>query len=299
MKKFLSLLDFSPIELISILDRADELEKCWHQNQMPQILQNKQVGLWSFGNGFRNRLAFEIGARAMGASVSHIPGELGVHEPLEDIGAYLQNWFSMLIVRCKHHSDLNVLANTVSIPVINARTEIGHPCEIMGDLQFIRKHRGSLDDLKVVFVGEVTNLGMSWLEAGNRFPISVIQVAPTKYLSDTTLVERLRKNAKGEISLSEDLLQSIATADLIYTDCWPYTEDEEEGNKIKVDFSPYQITNKILAHAKNDTIFLPCPPVTRGQEVSNEVMKSPMCLNFEAKKYLLHCQNAIMEFVMN
>jgi ornithine carbamoyltransferase len=151
----------------------------------------------------------------------------------------------MLVVRCKRQKDINDLSRSISIPIINARTEIGHPCEILSDLQYVRKHRGTLDGLKAVFVGEVTNLGMSWLEAGNRFPIS---------------------------------------------------DSEEERKQIDADFRPYQITNEVLSQAKPDTIFLPCPPVTRGQEVSEDAMKSPLCMNFEAKKYLLHCQNAILNY---
>jgi ornithine carbamoyltransferase len=299
VKKLISLLDLTTEELNSILDRADKLELCWNENQMPQCLKDKQIGLWFYGQGFRNRLAFEIGARAMGASVSYIPGELGVHEPLEDIGPYLQNWFSMLVVRCKRQKDINDLSRSISIPIINARTEIGHPCEILSDLQYVRKHRGTLDGLKAVFVGEVTNLGMSWLEASNRFPISVTHVSPKKYQADDEIINRLRINAKGQIEQSEDLLESISIADLIYTDCWPKSDSEEERKQIDADFRPYQITNEVLSQARPDTIFLPCPPVTRGQEVSEDAMKSPLCMNFEAKKYLLHCQNAIMEYVMN
>jgi ornithine carbamoyltransferase len=299
MRNYLSLLDSTTDELISILDRADELEACWRQNRMPRPLKDKQVGLWFYGNGFRNRLAFEIGARAMGASVSYIPGELGVHEPLEDIGPYLQNWFSMLVVRCKRQKDLEFLAQSVSIPIINARTEIGHPCEILSDLQFVRKKRGALDGLRVVFVGEVTNLGMSWLEAGNRFPISVVQVSPKKYQASAGLLDDLRKNAKGHIAPSEDLSESIATADVIYSDCWPKSDSEEGRKRIAADFLPYQITAGLLERAKRDALFLPCPPVTRGQEVSDNAMKSPLCMNFEAKNHLLHCQNVIMEFVVN
>ncbi|HEX3047950.1 MAG TPA: hypothetical protein VHY08_24575 [Bacillota bacterium] len=90
MKHFLSLLDFSSEELTGILNRADFLSKAWKENTMPQSLKNKQIGLWFYGNGFRNRLAFEIGARAMGAAVSYLPGELGVEEPLMDIGHFLR-----------------------------------------------------------------------------------------------------------------------------------------------------------------------------------------------------------------
>ena len=164
MRHFISLLDYTHEELIEILDRADYLKCAWRENRMPKSLINKQIGLWFPGNGFRNRLAFEIGLQAMGASASYIPGELGLHEPLEDIGHYLENWYSILVIRAKKHEDLIYISENTTIPVINGCTDYSHPCEIMGDLQFVRKHRGSLDDLNVIFVGEVTNLCMSWFD---------------------------------------------------------------------------------------------------------------------------------------
>jgi ornithine carbamoyltransferase len=234
----------------------------------------------------------------MGAQVSYIPGELGVHEPLEDIGAYLENWYSLLVVRAAHHADLNYLAEHTSIPVINARTELGHPCEIMGDLQFIRRHRGSIDGLKVVFVGEIGNMCMTWLEAATSLPISVTQVAPQDYLASADIINGLKAKALGHVSTSTDLSSALKDVDLIYTDCWPKTTDAAAKSHIRDLFSPYQITTDHLSGLKEKAIFLPCPPVTRGEEISAEAMQSRFCLNYKAKNFLLHAQNAIMEMLI-
>lgn len=295
MRHFISLLDYSHEDLREVLDRADYLATAWKENSMPKSLLSKQIGLWFYGNGFRNRLAFEIGAKAMGALVSYIPGELGIHEPLEDIGHYLDNWYSMLVVRAKKHEDLVYLSENTAIPVINARTEYSHPCEIMGDLQFIRKYRGSLDDLNVIFVGEVTNLCMSWFEAAVKFPISVTQVAPIDYIADEKIIRSLNTTSIGSIETSIELEPLLKKADLIYTDCWPKSQNTEINKRIKEQFLPYQITQKHLSNLNKKSMFLPCPPVTRGEEVSSDAMKSELCLNYKAKEYLLHSQNAIME----
>lgn len=297
MKHFISLLDYSTEELVEILNRADYLSKAWKVNNMPKSLVGKQIGLWFYGNGFRNRLAFEIGAQALGASVTYIPGELGVHEPLDDIGYYLQNWYNALVIRAKKHSDLEYLSNDISIPIINARTEFSHPCEIMGDLQFIRSHRGSLTDLNVIFVGEVTNLCMSWFEAAVKFPISVTQIAPKGYEASADVVCRLNCSAKGRITTSTDPNLINEKVDLVYTDCWPQSDNMEIKEQIRQKFIPYQITDKLLQRLNNKSIFLPCPPVTRGQEVSIDAMNSELCLNYKAKDYLLHSQNAILEMI--
>ncbi len=295
MRNFIEVTDFTTDELTQILNRADRLEECWHDNVIPKTLQEQKIALWFPGNGFRNRMAFEIGARAMGADVSFIPGELGLNEPIQDIGFYLRNWFSMIVIRAGKHDDLVSVAKDASVPIINGRTNFNHPCEIVGDLQYIRKVRGSLDGLNMVFVGEVTNLCMSWIEAAQRLPISLIQAGPADYLLADKAVKKLNLNAVGQISTSSDLGQAISKkTELIYTDCWPKNGDYERVRKL---FLPYQITREILNRMSDNGLFLPCPPVTRGQEVSAESMTSEKCKNYEAKEYLLHSQNAIMEFL--
>ncbi len=201
------------------------------------------------------------------------------------------------MVRAKKHKDLKYLADHTSVPVINARTEYSHPCEIMGDLQFIRRYRGSLEDLNVVFVSEVTNLCMSWFEASVKFPIQVTQIAPEGYQADMDIVKLMNNGALGRINISNDIELINEKTDLIYTDCWPHSDDVEMKEQIREKFLPFQISAKHLARLNDKSMFLPCPPVTRGQEVSVEAMNSKFCLNYQAKEFLLHSQNAILEML--
>ncbi|MBN2736841.1 MAG: hypothetical protein JXR70_07645 [Spirochaetales bacterium] len=297
MKHFIEITDFSTDQLLALLDRADTLRQAWKNNAMPRTLNGKRVALWFFGNGFRNRLAFEIGARAMGAEVSYIPGDLGTHEPLEDIGHYLKNWFNLAIIRCKNHNDLAALAAKNCLPIINGRTNFNHPCEILGDLQYIRLKRGSLDGLEILFVGELTNLCMSWMKAASRLAIRVVQAGPRDFLlSEKALVE-MNKNIRGEIAVTENLESALSVkTDILYTDCWPKSLIRNEISDL---FLPYQIQTRHLEKMNPQGFFLPCPPVTRGEEVSAESLKHPLCQNYEAKDCLLHSQNAIMEFLVN
>jgi ornithine carbamoyltransferase len=298
MRSFLSLMSCSQEELFRLLDRADELQQAWQERRMPQALAKQRVGLWFYGQGFRNRVAFELGARSMGADVSYVPGDLGVQEPLEDMGAYLGNWYDLLVVRARWEADLLELTDSCGIPVVNARTDRGHPCEIMGDLQYVRGIRGSLEGLKVVFLGEVTNLGRSWLEAANRFPIRVTQVAPEAWLATDEERQALCRQASGDLRFTTELDEALQGAEVIYTDCWPKAEEPEEKKHIRRAFLPYQVQTRHLNEAGPSAIFLPCPPVTRGEEVSSDAMHSPQCRNHAAKACLLHAQNAILEFLM-
>jgi ornithine carbamoyltransferase len=265
---------------------------------MPPALRNKRVALWFFGDGFRNRIAFELGAKEMGASIAYMPGELGVEEPIADIAGYLENWFALMVLRVKRHEDLLEVAARSRIPVINARTDRSHPCEILGDLLYMRRRRGDLAGLKVVFVGEPSNLCMSWLEAAAVLPIQVIQASPPGYEVPETILSDLRRNAAGELRVTHDLEDALVGADVIYTDCWPKAATPEEQARVRAAFLPYQIEERHLNALGEAGAFLPCPPVTRGEEVSAEAMMSPRCQNHAAKDNLLHVQNAIMEAVI-
>lgn len=297
MKHFISLRDWGAAPTVQVLERASELSRLWRNGPMPEILAGKRIALWFHGDGFRNRLAFELGAQSMGATIAYVPGELGVHEPVEDVAGYLQNWFSMLVLRAKRHEDLLEVAARSTIPVINARTNKGHPCEVLGDLMYVRERRQSLDGLKVAFVGEATNLCLSWLEAASVLPISVTQVCPEGYAVAPEVLSNLRDGAVGELRVTHDLEAAIDQVDVIYTDGWPRGETPEASADIRRRFLPYQITQRHLTGLSEHGVFLPCPPVTRGEEVSDDAMMSGRCENHAAKACLLHVQNAVLEAV--
>jgi ornithine carbamoyltransferase len=294
MRSFIKVDDFSKEEIYAILNRANYLQECWKNNTMPQTLKDEKIALWFFGQGFRNRVAFELGARSLGADVSFIPGDLGIHEPIEDIAHYLNNWFSMAVIRCLNHDDLLKVVNDSKFPVINARTSFNHPCEIIGDLQFIHNKRGSIDGLNVVFIGEVTNLCMSWFEAARVLPIQVAQIGPEGYLCPSAVVAAMNVAAVGNISVSSTMEGFIDKGtDVLYTDCWPKSKDKE---KIKQEFLPYQITKKLVDAINRNGFYMPCPPITRGEELSEDSLAAIQYCDYQAKEYLLHSQNAIMEF---
>ena len=191
------------------------------------------------------------------------------------------------------------LAHSVRVPVINARTPFNHPCEILGDLAYVREQRGDLNGLRVAFVGEATNLGHSWFEAAARFPIHVVQVCPAGYEVEAQFLQGIAREAKGEVAVSQDMHSAIADADVIYTDCWPARATAEEHQAIRDLFLPYQVTEEILRASPQDALFLPCPPVHRGEEVSAGAMNWPGCRVYEAKEYLLHAQSALLVSLLN
>lgn len=295
MRNFLRITDFTPNELIKILDRADELELLWKHGTMPQTLRGERIGMWFCGNGLRNRTAFEIGARSMGADVTYLPGEPGSAEPGCDTAHCLNNWFTMLVLRSKKQETLESVVSTAKIPVINARTDYSHPCEILSDLQYIRSKFQTLINVRVVFAGEVTNVCRSWFEAAVRFPIEVTQTAPEGYLLNEEKRLEMNRGALGTIFTTTDMQAAVTKkTDVLYTDCWPKSDDPDKVRKL---FLPYQVTAATLDAMSPEGIFLPCPPVTRGEEVSEASLLSGKYQNAEAKERLLYTQIAVMEFL--
>lgn len=297
MKNFIKLDDLVREEIYSLLNRANVLQERWKSNSMPKTLRDKRIALWFYGQGFRNSVAFELGARSLGADVTFIPGELGVHEPIEDITHYLNNWFSMIVIRCRNYNDLEKVVKDSELPIINARTAFNHPCEILGDLQYVYKTRGTIDNLKIAFFGEVTNLCMSWFEAAKVLPIEVIQIAPEEYLASEILLNELNKESVGKIATSTRIDSCVTgETDIIYTDCWPKQEDNE---RVKELFIPYQVNSSIIKKMSPRGFFMPCPPIRRGEEISEDSLAMPQYCDYQAKEYLLHSQNAIMEYCIN
>jgi ornithine carbamoyltransferase len=273
-----------PVHVVMrLLARAEELAMHWERRTMPQTLMGKRVGIIVDDTGWRNTTAFELGVKAMGGISVHVPISFNSKEATSDVAGYLDNWFDLLVVRTRQLATLKELASSLSAPVVNARTRTNHPCETLGDLAFVRSVRGSVEGIKVVGIAPDANILRSWVEASRSMPMTVTQVYPARWhVNDAGL---LNPNFKT----SEDILD-VLDADVIVTDSWPANVNERE-------LLDYQVTTSLLDRCKRDTLFLPCPPVTRGQEVSVEAMEHRLCKSRPAKAFLLHAQNALMEWV--
>ena len=298
IKHFLSLADFTADELETLFNTGDRLREAWRAGALPRLLAGKAVALWFDDTGFRNRVAFEIGIGAMGGSIAQVPGVLGQREPVDDVAAYLSNWCAGIVVRTGQHEALCQLAAAATVPVINARTGYNHPCEVLGDLQYVRAQRGELSGLRVAFIGEATNLCHTWFEAAARLPIHVMQACPEGYQIAPERLVALREGAVGGLDTTADLHLALHEAHVVYTDCWPRHTDEAERERLQHLFAPYRVTQALLQRCSPDVMFLPCPPVHRGEEVDAEVMHAPQCRVYEAKEYLLHAQNAVLAWAL-
>jgi ornithine carbamoyltransferase len=284
-RSFLEFHQLPAAELLAIIRRAAVLADAWKECTMPQSLLGKRVVLIADDSGWRNTTAFDLGIQAMGGLCIHAPIGFNIRETTADLGAYLDNWFDILVVRTKELEVLRELSAMVQAPVINARTKSNHPCETLGDLSYVMSRRGHLEGLKVVCVAPDANIVRSWVEASIALPMHVTQLYPARWhVTDAALLN-------GNFKASTDMAV-LSDADIIITDSWPGGADQSE-------FEDFRVTASWLDTCRPEVIFLPCPPVARGQEVSSDAMLHPSCQSHQAKAFLLHAQNALLEWIVS
>ncbi|WP_378942662.1 ornithine carbamoyltransferase [Mesorhizobium sp. ANAO-SY3R2] len=279
-RDFLEFHSLSADTILSIIDRANFLAEAWFKREMPPSLKDIRVAVITDDSGWRNTTAFDLGVQAMGGICAHPPISFDVREDTPDLAEYLDNWFDVIVARTKELSALQTLAACAEAPVINARTRSNHPCEILGDLAYIVGKRGAIDGLKVAIVAPNDNILRSWVEASISLPIEVRQIYPADW-HDASL---LNPNFSSGTDPADML-----DADVIITDAWP-------GNATKEQLLSYQISAALLEKCRSGLMFLPCPPVARGMEVSTDAMEHPACQSRMAKAFLLHGQNALLEW---
>lgn len=272
-RDLLALDDLAAETILALLARARAMRESWAARRMPQALAGRRVALVVDDYGWRNTTAFELGIVAMGGICARAPVTLAGREAVEDLAAYLDNWVDGIAIRTPELDALRALAAAACAPVINARTRRNHPCETLGDLAFLADLRGGLRPMKVAAVAPMANILASWVEAARVLPIELVQVGPRAW------------HAPG-LRASEDMGE-LHDADAIITDCWP-------GDAEPAALLPWQVTEAVLNASR--AVFLPCPPVTRGQEASAGAMRHPSCRVVEAKAWLLHAQNAVLEW---
>lgn len=270
--------DLSLDQIIYIFNLADMLRA----NSPVQPLKGKTFVLFFPESSIRTRLAFEKGIKELGGTgILFPPQALDKKEAVKDVVGYISNWADGIIVR---HPDIKLIDEMCKyshIPVINAMTRYNHPCEIMSDLYSISKLKANYTGINYAFVGAKGNIGQSWLEASKVLGFRLYQISRPGYELD---------NETDTYKFSDDLKETVKHCEVILTDGIPDELRNEEY------ITEYQITTEVMRLARENAILNPCPPFTRGEEVSEAVIDSRYFVGYEFKKNLLYVQQAIILF---
>ncbi|WP_027088731.1 ornithine carbamoyltransferase [Thomasclavelia saccharogumia] len=274
MKSLIRLTDYDAGDIYNIFALTDEIREGKYQS----LLKRKSVLLFCPDSSIRTRVTFEKGIYLLGGQSILFPMEtLDKKEDIRDVCGYLNNWADLVIVRHKDIHLLEQMSDCLRIPVINAMTDVNHPCEVLADMYTLSKIRKNFIKDKFLFVGECGNIGLAWKEASEVMGFSLEQCCGSGYEIDG-------------LTIYNNIHDAVIGKDIVCTDSLPACAFE--------DFKDCHVTTDVMKMANDNVILNPCPPFYRGEEVSEEVIESEFFGGYEFKKYLLEVQQAIMVYCL-
>jgi ornithine carbamoyltransferase len=253
----------------------------------------------------RTRVTFEVGIASMGGTaiyLDHADTHLGDRESIPDVGRCLSRWVHGIVARVFSQEGLEILAAHASVPVINALSDVYHPCQTLGDFFTLEEKFGSAHGLKLAYVGDGNNVCHSLMIAGARVGAHVRIASPEGYDVDPNILAAARRDAaatQGSIELFRAPEKAVAGAQAVYTDVWASMGQESEAEIRAAIFAPYQVNARLMAQAAPDAVFLHCLPAHRGSEVTDEVIESPRSIVFDQAENRLHVQKAILLMLLS
>lgn len=302
LKDFLSIRDLSVYEFGRMLDKAAEVKK--HPDKYRKALKNKILAMIFQKPSLRTRMTFEAGMIRLGGEAIYLAPsdiQMGSREGAFDIGKNLERWVDGIMLRTFAHQIAVDLAASTRIPVINALTDLSHPCQAMADFLTLREHKGALAALKLTYVGDGNNVCHSLMLAAARGGTKMAVATPAGYEPKPEVVQWAREDGRDTgfvLTLTNSPEEAVSGADAVYTDVWASMGQESEKEARALIFAPFQVNARLMARAKKDALFMHCLPAHRGDEVTNEVIDAPYSVVYDEAENRLHAQKAILISLM-
>jgi ornithine carbamoyltransferase len=303
-RDMLSLKDYTPEEITQILDLADELKSTHKEGNHSSLLQGKTLGMIFQKPSTRTRVSFEVAMFQLGGHGLYLSAsdlQLGRGETISDTGKVLSRYLDGVMIRTFAQKDVEELAQSAEIPVINGLTDLLHPCQVLADLQTVREHKGELQGLKLAYLGDGNNVCHSLLYGCAKMGMHISVASPQDYLPVPHIVEEARSVAGetgGSVTILLSPLEAVQDADVVVTDVWASMGQEaEQKERLKI-FAPYQVNTDLVRRAKPDFIFMHCLPAHRGEEVSAEIIDGSHSVVFDEAENRLHAQKALLALLM-
>ena len=294
----LSLQEFSKEELVWFLDRALVLKKEKKAGAIHCQLAGKTIGLVFEKPSTRTRVSFEAAMYGLGGQVIFLSArdtQLARSEPLKDMARVMSRYVDGMVVRTFGQEVVNELARYSTVPVINALTDLHHPCQVLSDVMTVIEKKGPVEKLKIAWVGDGNNMANSWIQAASCLGFELTLACPKGYEPDGIILKEALARAVRPITLLRDPQEAVAAADVINVDVWASMGQEQETDARVKAFSGYQVNEALLAKAPDDVIIMHCLPAHRGEEISDEALESQQCVAFDQAENKMHMHKAILE----
>jgi ornithine carbamoyltransferase len=295
-RHYLSVADLNPDAVLALLDRALELKRFSNPDEKP--LNGKTAALVFQKPSLRTRVSFEVAMLELGGHAVYLsPAEiqLGQREGVVDAARVLSRYVDAIVARVFLHSEVAGLAAHATVPVINALSDREHPCQILADLLTLYERRGSLNGLRLAYVGDGNNVAHSLALAAPALGIDVRFACPDGYEPDPLIMQEAQSLAtNGALELFRDPKQAVDGADAVYTDSWYSMGQESEAEARAPVFRAYQLNAELLSHAAPGAVAMHCLPAHRNQEITDEVMDGPASVVYDQAENRLHVQKALL-----
>jgi ornithine carbamoyltransferase len=297
-RDFLTLQDITSDEFHAIINRASELKSGKDANSCPLI--GKSIGLLFDKTSTRTRISFQTGIYQLGAQPIYINSkelQLGRGETIEDTAKVLSRYLHGIVIRTYEHRTIEKLAANSSIPIINGLTDLHHPCQALADMLTILEVKGTLKDVRLVYVGDGNNVANSLIETALHTGVDLAVACPRGYEPSRTIFEHVSDKG-GKVRLYTDPEEAVKDADVIYTDVWISMGQERETERRKQIFRKYQVNRELVSLAKPDAIIMHCLPAHRGEEITSDVLDSQQSVVIDQAENRLHTQKAMLELLI-
>jgi len=299
-RDLISLADLTREQLDEILTLAQRLKADRKSGWPHPLLAGKTLAMIFEKPSLRTRVTFEVGIAQLGGHAVYLAPQdigLGTRETVADVAQNLSRWVDLIMARTFSHSTIIELAQAAAVPVINALSDLLHPCQILADCLTLIEQRGRLDGLKVAFIGDGNNVVNSWINAASKFPFAFALACPAGYEPDANVLARARKNG-AQVMITQSVEDAVRGADAVYTDVWISMGQEQETVRRRQAFEEYQVNAKVMALAKNEALVMHCLPAHRGEEITADVLESSRSVILEQAENRLHIQKAIMVWLL-
>ena len=300
-KHFLTLLDVSPEEANGIVQRGINLKAKQKDGEAHPSLAGKALAMIFDKASTRTRVSFETGMFQLGGHALFLHSgttQLGRGEPVEDSARVISSMVDMVMIRTFDHAMVEKFAEFSSVPVINALTDLTHPCQILADVMTFVEHLGAIQGKTVAWIGDGNNMAHSWINGSVTFGYTLNIATPDGYAVDEDVLTHARSKG-AKINICSTPQEAVHGADLVTTDVWASMGQEEEQKIREAAFKDYQVDTALMAHANTDVLFMHCLPAHRGEEVSADVIDGKQSVVWDEAENRLHAQKALMEFLMN
>lgn len=299
VKHLLNLLDIEKDQVDALLKRAKFYKKHLKQGKISKPLLGKSLGMIFEKKSTRTRVSFEVGIHQLGGQAIYLSPDqmqLGRGELVKDTARVLSRYLDGIIVRGNSHSDLMEMAYWSSVPVINALTDLYHPCQVLSDLFTIEESGLDIRKMKLAFIGDPNNVFNDWVNASALIGFELRLASPPGYKCDSSVFQLASKRGRLNLQSFHDPALAVKGADIIYTDVWVSMGQEAEKKKRLKEFQGYQINKRLLSQAGKNALVLHCLPAHRGLEITDEVFEEHAEMIFTQAENRLHCQKALLEF---